>query len=84
MFWPVAWIADQMNREVSRPSRPTAMNAVTTRAPVPIDRALSNRPRSSPDSDRAVRRIQKTIQVTNPTATIDRMPPKASCASKLS
>ena len=33
--------------------------------------------------NRAVRRIQKTIQVTKPTAMIDMNPPKASCARKL-
>ena len=40
--------------------------------------------RSSPDMLRAARAIQKIIQVTNPTATIDSSPPISSWASKVS
>ena len=44
--------------------------------------AASIWPSSSRLRKRAVRRIQKTIQVTKPTAMIDRVPPKRSWASK--
>ncbi|GAA3066199.1 hypothetical protein GCM10020254_07140 [Streptomyces goshikiensis] len=80
---PVAWTAVQMNREVSRPSRPTARNAVKTRAPVPTARAASSLPWSSDFRCRAVRFIQKTIHVTRPTEMIDSPPPSSSCASKV-
>ena len=40
--------------------------------------------RSWPESERAARAIQKIIQVTKPTATIDSSPPISSCASKVS
>ena len=46
--------------------------------------ALSIWDRSSPDSDRAAFAIQKIIQVTNPTATIESKPPMSSWASKVS
>ena len=81
---PVDCTAAQMNSDVSRPSRPTARNAVSASASVPIGSAASSLSCSSVLRKRAVRRIQKTIQVTKPTATIDRVPPKRSCASKLS
>ncbi len=84
MLEPVAWALAHRNRAVSSPSRPTATNAVSTSAPVPIASAASTLPWSSVFIERAARRIQKTIQVTNPTATIERNPPKASWASKLS
>ncbi len=71
-----------MNSEVSRPSRATAMKATTATATGPMPMALSRRPCSSPVMLRAVRFIQKIIQVTNPTAMIDMIPPKASCAVK--
>ncbi len=79
----VAWVADQMNRAVSRPSRPTASSATTARLNRPAPAAASILPRSSPESPRAWRAIQKTIQVTKPTAMIDSVPPRASCASKV-
>ncbi len=77
---PVDCTAAQMNREVSRPSRATAMNATTAIASGPMSRALSRRPCSSPLKSRAVRFIQKIIQVTKPTAMMDRNPPNASWA----
>lgn len=73
-----------MNRAVSRPSRPTARNAVATSAPVPMARAASSLPCSSAFRCRAVRRIQNTIHVTRPTEMIDSEPPSASCASNVS
>ena len=45
--------------------------------------ALSTWPRRSPPRCRAVRAIQNTIQVTSPTATMDRLPPIASWASNV-
>ena len=45
--------------------------------------AASILPCSSVPSVRAVRAIQKTIQVTMPTATIESDPPIASCASNV-
>ena len=81
---PAACTDAHTNRAVSRPSRPTARNAVATSAPVPMASAASSLPCSSDFRCRAVRRIQKTIQVTRPTARIDREPPRASCASNVS
>ena len=80
---PADWAAAQRNSEVSRPSRATAMNAVRVSAKVPISRAASSLSCSSVLRYRAVRRIQKIIQVTKTTATIDIRPPKRSWASKL-
>ena len=68
---PVDCTAAQRNSAVSRPSRPTAMNAVRASATVPISSAASSLSCSSVFRKRAVRRIQKTIQVTKPTAMID-------------
>ncbi|GAA3104841.1 hypothetical protein GCM10020254_58320 [Streptomyces goshikiensis] len=81
---PAAFTERHTNSEVSRPSRPTARNAVKTSAPVPIASAASSFPCSSDFRCRAVRFIQKTIQVTRPTAMIDSEPPIASCAWKVS
>ena len=50
---------------------------------VPISTAADILSCSSPLSVRDARFIQNTIQVTKTTAMIERMPPKASCASKL-
>ena len=47
-----------------------------TRLARPPSAAVSILPRSSPESPRAWRAIQKTIQVTKPTAMIERMPPR--------
>ncbi len=80
---PVAWMLVQRNSAVSRPSRPTAMVAVAARAIGPRATAASILPWSSPFRERAVFFIQKTIQVTKPTAMIDMNPPKASWASKV-
>ena len=46
--------------------------------------ALSIWDRNSPDSDRAALAIQKIIQVTNATATMERRPPISSWASNVS
>jgi len=81
---PVDWTAVQMNRAVSSPSRATAMKAVRVRAPVPMARATSMRSCRSPFKCREVRRIQKIIQVTSPTARMDITPPKVSWAWKVS
>ena len=81
---PAAWAAVKKNSAVSRPSRPTASAAMTTTAVEPILIASSSLPRSSAEMVRAVRRIQKIIQVTKPTAMIDSEPPSASCASNVS
>ena len=81
---PAAWAAAKKNTAVSSPSRPTASAAMTTTAVDPIWMALSRRPRSSAEMERAARRIQKIIQVTKPTAMIERPPPNASCASNVS
>ena len=78
-----AWVAAHRKSAVSRPSRPTASMATTARLARPASAALSTLPRSSPDSPRAWRAIQNTIQVTKQTATMDRMPPIASCASNV-
>ena len=56
---------------------------MTTTATGPIRIASSSFPRRSLDSVRALRRIQKIIQVTNPTAMIDSEPPRASWASNV-
>ena len=50
---------------------------------VPISIAADILSCRSPLRVRDARFIQNTIQVTNTTATIDRIPPNASCASKL-
>ncbi len=71
----------QMNREVSRPSRATARNAVRTRTPGPRASAAVTLPLISPDKARADRRIQKTITVTNATAIRLRTPLNVSCAA---
>ena len=78
-----ACVAAHRNSAVSRPSRPTASIATTTRLAPPAA-AASTRPLSSPERVRAERAIHITIQVTKPTATIDSVPPIASCASKVS
>jgi len=75
---PAACTADQKNSAVSSPSRATARNAVTTTASVPSWSALSSRPLRAARMPRAVRRIQKIIQVTAATATSDMVPPKTS------
>ena len=79
-----AWVAAQRNSAVSRPSRPTASTATSTSDQRVPSAALSIWPRSSPPIARAARAIQKIIQVTKPTATIDSVPPMASWASKVS
>ena len=81
---PAACAAVKKNSAVSRPSRPTASAAMTTTAVEPILIASSSLPRSSAEMVRAVRRIQKIIHVTKPTAMIDSEPPSASCASNVS
>ena len=78
-----AWVAAHRNSAVSRPSRPTASTATRTSDQRPPSAARSIWPRSSPLSERAVRAIQKIIQVTKPTATIDSPPPIISWASKV-
>ncbi len=77
---PAPRVVVQTNREVSRPSRATARNAVRTRIPGPSVNAAVTFPLISPDSARADRRIQKIIMVTNPTAIRLRMPLNPSCA----
>ena len=72
-----------MNSAVSSPSRPTASSAASPTAVAPRSTACCILPCRSSLIVCEARRIQKTIQVTNPTAMIDRMPPKASWASKL-
>jgi hypothetical protein len=67
---------------VSIPSRPTARNATSTSPHPAPERWLSTSARNSRESPRAVRSIQKIIQVTNPAATIESRPPMSSCASK--
>ncbi len=80
-----ASVAAHRNRAVSRPSRPTASRATTTRLKPPgLGRGVDLAACSSPERPRAWPAIQKTIQVTKPTATIDRVPPIASWASKVS
>ena len=82
---PVAvWVAAHRKSAVSRPSRPTASAATTASAQRPPSAARSIWPRSSPPSPRAARAIQKIIQVTKTTATIESEPPMASWASKVS
>ena len=73
------------NRAVSTPSRPTATTAIqTTPQPeLPAERDLDSDPSSSPLSSRAFFPIQKIIQVTMPTATKDRVPPRISWAWKV-
>ncbi len=66
------------NSAVSKPSRPTAMQAVTASAHGPTASAASSFPPSSTDMRWEVRLIQKTIVVTRATATIDITPPKVS------
>ncbi len=65
---PDARAAVHRNSVVSRPSRPTARNAVMVSAPAPIAAARCTSPRSCADRVAAVRRIQKIIPVTRPTA----------------
>ncbi len=82
---PIERIIDHRNRAVSTPSRATEMNPIATtphRPPVAI--ALAMPPSSSPFNPRAARCIQNTIVVTIATARIDSVPPRTSCASKLS
>ena len=80
-----AAVAAHRNSAVSSPSRPTASIATRTRlAAPPAAAALSTWPLRSPERLRAERAIHITIQVTKPTATIESVPPIASCASKLS
>ena len=79
-----AWVAAQRNSAVSRPSRPTASMATTTSDQGLASAALSIWDRSWPDIERAALAIQKIIQVTKPTAMIDKPPPISSCASKVS
>ena len=76
-------VAAQRNSAVSRPSRPTARTATTTSDQRPAA-ASSTRPRSSLPMPREARAIQKIIQVTNPTAMIESVPPISSCASNVS
>ena len=78
-----ASVVDQMNSAVSRPSRPTASTATITRPHQLVSAATSIWVRRSPARPRAARAIQKIIQVTRPTARIDRIPPIASWASKV-
>ena len=78
-----AWVAAHRNSAVSRPSRPTASIATTTRLTPPAE-AASTLPLRSPDRVRAVRAIHIIIQVTKPTAMIDSVPPIASWASNSS
>ena len=86
-------------RADARGSRPGSPPTGTARSPGPRGRPRARRrrpgdhgrasaarstwPRSSPQRPRAARAIQKIIQVTKPTATIDRMPPISSWASKV-
>ena len=77
----VACAPAHRNSAVSRPSRPTASIATTTTAFLPAPSASSSLWCRSDFMCRAVRAIQKIIQVTRPTATIDSVPPMASCAS---
>ncbi len=65
------------------PSRPT-LSAASRMMPQPAPRsALSTRECNVLLRVRAVLPIQKTIQVTSPTATIESVPPRVSWASKL-
>ena len=75
---PEARAAVHRNRVVSRPSRPTDRNAVIVSAPVPIAAARATSPRRCDDRVAAVRRIQKIIAVTRPTANTLSRPPTAS------
>ena len=75
---PEARAAVHRNRVVSRPSRPTDRNAVIVSAPVPIAAARATSPRRCEDRVAAVRRIQKIIAVTRPTANTLSRPPTAS------
>ncbi|GCE02656.1 hypothetical protein EHYA_10438 [Embleya hyalina] len=68
---------------VSRPSRPTDRNAVSTSAPVPIASAWSSLPCNSAFNACEVRRIQKIIQVTRNTARTESEPPNISCCSNV-
>ena len=77
---PDAFTAVQMNSVVSRPSRPTARNAVSVSAPAPIAPARVTSALSCVLSVRAVRRIQKIMPVTRPTASTLSRPPAASWA----
>ena len=77
---PDARAAVHRNSVVSRPSRPTARNAVTVSAPAPTRAARCTSPRRWAARPAAVRRIQKIIQVTRPTANTLSRPPTASCA----
>ena len=63
---------------VSSPSRPTERNAVSVSAPAPTAAARSTSPRRCADRVAAVRRIQKIIAVTRPTARTLSRPPTAS------
>ncbi len=69
-----------MMAAVSRPSRPTVRKATSAIAPLPRATAEAISPSSSFLRPRAVRRIQKIIQVTSPAARIDRVPPTPSWA----
>ena len=75
---PEARAAVHRNRVVSRPSRPTDRNAVIVSAPVPIAAARATSPRRCDERVAAVRRIQKIIAVTRPTANTLSSPPTAS------
>ena len=67
------------------PSRATEMNPIMTTAHSPLDASARSTPVSSVDfMVRAVFCIQKIIQVTMATVTSERMPPRSSCASKVS
>ncbi len=77
---PEAFTAVHRNRVVSSPSRPTARNAVSARAPAPTVSATPTCSRSSDESVLAARRIQKTIAVTRATAVTLSRPPMASWA----
>ncbi len=80
---PVEATVAQMNRAVSTPSRPTLTTPrMTMPTPEPAT-ARSSRDWSSPLRLRAWEAIQKIIQVTRPTARMERPPPRISFAWKL-
>ena len=82
---PAPWASNvgYRNSAVSSPSRPTASRAAVNTPIAPSSTAADILPWRSPAMVRDARRIQNTIQVTNPTATIERIPANVSCASKL-
>ena len=79
-----AWVAAHRNSAVSRPSRPTARTATSASDQrLPSAARVDLAAQLAAHGARAARAIQKIIQVTKPTATIDRVPPIASWASKV-